>query len=282
MALLIELSPKLVIDFEDQKSSREVLLRSGDLYKILNKYNQDNNIYLAAGSNVGEEIKTILLNRGSSVKHIKIKDGAKIEVRINYGHNLIIRSEADHKVTFDDNMEIKKNFVSSLFKEDLMVLPVYDLEREFALEFLRKANEYHKDSVIFGDHAIRSLSENPTVAIIDEEAVIEYAPFKIISEYELINFSYSLCEGKNTKLLLTTNFGLLFYDGDTCLQYDLQSYNKDMIYFAYTFALENKMDSKDIPKFVVAASQVEPGTKVGEIMSLAKTFKGSVLHRWLS
>ena len=52
-----------------------------------------------------------------------------------------------------------------------------------------------------------------------------------------------------------------------------------MIYFAYTFALENKMDPKDIPKFVVAASQVEPGTKVGEIMSLAKTFKGSVLHR---
>lgn len=282
MALLIELSPKLIIDFEDQKSSREVLLRSGDLYKILNKYNQDNNIYLAAGSYIGEEIKSILLSKGSSIKHIKIKDGAKIKVRINNGDNPIIRSEGDHKLTFDDNMEIRKNFVSSLFKEDLMLLPVYDLEREFALEFLRKANEYHKDSIVFGDYAISSLSENPTVAIIDEEAVIDFAPFKIVSEYELINFSYSFCEGKKTKLLLTTHFGLLFYNGDTCLQYDLPSYNLDMIYFAYTFALENKMDPKDIPKFVVAASQVEPGTKVGEIMSLAKTFKGSVLHRWLS
>ncbi len=282
MALLIELSPKLIIDFEDQKSSREVLLRSGDLYKILNKYNQDNNIYLAAGSYIGEEIKSILLSKGSSIKHIKIKDGAKIKVRINNGDNPIIRSEGDHKLTFDDNMEIRKNFVSSLFKEDLMLLPVYDLEREFALEFLRKANEYHKDSIVFGDYAISSLSENPTVAIIDEEAVIDFAPFKIVSEYELINFSYSLCEGKKTKLLLTTHFGLLFYNGETCLQYDLPSYNQDMIYFAYIFALENKMDPKDIPKFVVAASQVEPGTKVGEIMSLAKKFKGSVLHRWLS
>ena len=279
MALLIELSPKLVINFEDQKSSREVLLRSGDLYKILNIYKQDNNIYLAAGSNIGEEIKSILLSRGSSVKHIKIKDGSKIEVRINDGESKIVRSEGKHKLTFDDNMEIKKNLVASLFKEGLIVLPIYDLEREFALEFLRKANEYHKDSIVFGDQAISSLSENPTVAIISEETVIDFAPFKIVSEYELKKFSYSLCEGRNTKLLLTTRSGLLFYDGDTCLQYDLPSYNIDMIYFAYTFALENKVDSKDIPKFVVAASQVEPGTKVGEIMSLAKTFKGSVLHR---
>lgn len=282
MALLIELSPKLIINFEGNKSNREVLLRSGDLYKILNKYKQNNNIYLAAGSNIGEEIKSILLREGSSVKHIKVKDGAKILARINDGNNCLVRSEGDHKLTFDDNMDIKKNFVSSLFKEDLMILPVYDLEREFALEFLRKANEYHKDSIVFGDYAISSLSENPTVAIIDEEAVVDFAPFKIVSEYELINFSYSLCEGKKSKLLITTGFGLLFYDGDTCVQYDLQSYNLDMIYFAYSFALENKMNPKDLQKFIVAASQVEPGVKVGEIMSMAKSFKGSVLHRWLS
>lgn len=280
MALIVELAPKLKIEFVDGEQNRKVSLRSKSVTEILNKYLEDSYIYLAAGGNIGNEIVEILKRNGSRVKHIKIKDSSKIEAYIRSGNNAASASEKDHKLTFDDINSIKREFASSLVNIESVLIPVYDIELEFSLEFLRKTNEYHKKSIVFGDNAFKTLNEKPTVAIFTKDQIIDYAPFKIVSDYELIKFSYSLSEGNKTKVLIMTDNNLLFYNDNICLEFNCRYYDKNMIIFAYLFAMDNKLDEDEWPKFVAAASQLSPGTKIGEIFSKSKAINMSVLHRW--
>lgn len=279
MALIVELSPRLNIEFVNGEATRKVSLKSNLVTDILNKYLEESVIYLAAGGNIGSEIIDILNKKGSRVKHINIKDGAKIECSIKDGYSELSASEKTHKLTYDDINSIKRDFASSLLNIESVLLPVYDIEMDFALEFLRKINEYHKKSVVFGENAIKTLVEKPSIAIFTKDQIIDYAPFKIVSDYELIKFSYSLCEGINTKMLILMDDSLLFYEDDKCLEFSCSKYDVDMIKFAYLFAIDNKLDEDEWPYFVAAASQFKPGTKIGEISSASKKINMSVLHR---
>ena len=280
MSLLVELAPRLRIEYINDESKRDVRLRSNCVRNILNKYQEKCSIYLAAGGNIGEEIVSILKHEGSMIKHIKIKDDAKIESFIRSGNQAATGQEKMHKLTFDDINSIRREFISALYNEDSVLLPIYDIEKDFALDFLRKVNDYHKSSVVFGDGAIFALQEKPTAIILTKDQVIDYAPFKIVSDYELINFSYSLTEGNNTNMLILNDHSLLFYYENMCLEYDCDKYDVDMIMFAFLFAIENNLPKKDWPYFVAAASQSEVGTKIGEILANSKKINMSVLRRW--
>ena len=58
MSLLVELSPKLLLEFKDGEKSCDIScdLRTKNLYKLMKNYNCDFKLLTALGGNFGEEI----------------------------------------------------------------------------------------------------------------------------------------------------------------------------------------------------------------------------------
>lgn len=279
MSLLVELNPKLILNFNNNKKlNLRVDLRTKNLYKLLLFYKENFSIFTAVGGNFGEEILKFLKYEGVLFDCVKIRDDSPVGARIE-GYESLKADSEDQVYTFDDIHTIKNRFVSSIYQENNIVIPVYEPEKEFTRDFIMKANEYYKNTIIFGPNATEYLKYKPTIAIFTRDEISSLCPFKIVSDYEFVQFAYSLVDDKNTRILIIDKDRLYFYKTDVC--YDIVVKDSSFIktLFGVLFALENDMEKDDIIQFVAACNIMPSKSKIGEIVEKSSSIKVGVYRR---
>ena len=281
MSLLVELSPKLVLEFVEGKNSCEIScdLRTKNLYKILKSYQCDFKLLLTLGGNFGEEIFDYFTKNSVKIERVDVRDDSGVMGIMRDGYR-VLRGGSERQVfTFDDKRAIKSKYITSIYNEDDIVIPIFDSEIEFAPEFIKKANEYYKNTIIFGPKAHMYIKFNPSIAIITKEEVEELCPFRITSNYEFVNFSYSLVDDYKTRLIIVDKDSLYFYKTGLC--YLIENIKTDFTktLFATLFATQNKMDKDDIIQFVAAANVMPTESKIGDIIEKSNSIKVGVYRR---
>lgn len=281
MSLLVELSPKLLLEFKDGKNSCDISceLRTGNLYKLMKSYNCDFKLLTALGGNFGEEIYNYFIKNSVKVERIDVRDDSGVMGVVRNG-NLTLSGESTSQVfTFDDIRTIKSKYITSIYNENDIVLPIFDSEMEFAPEFIKKANEYYKNIIIFGPKAHLYIKFNPTIAILTKKEVVDLCPFKITSNYEFVNFSYSLVEDFNTRVIIIDDDSLYFYKTGIC--YLIENIKTDFTktLFATVFATQNDMDNDSIIQFVAAANVMPSDSRIGDIIERSNKIKVGVYRR---
>lgn len=281
MSLLVELSPKLVLEFVEGKNSCEIScdLRTKNLYKLLKSYQCDFKLLLTLGGNFGEEIYDYFTKNSVKIERVDVRDDSGVMGIMRDGYR-VLRGGSERQVfTFDDKRAIKSKYITSIYNEDDIVLPIFDSELEFAPEFIKKANEYYKNTIIFGPKAHMYIKFNPSIAILTREEVEELCPFRITSNYEFVNFSYSLVDDYKTRLIIVDKDSLYFYKTGLC--YLIENIKTDFTktLFATLFATQNKMDKDDIIQFVAAANVMPTESKIGDIIERSNSIKVGVYRR---
>ena len=281
MSLLVELSPKLVLEFVEGKNSCEIScdLRTKNLYKLLKSYQCDFKLLSTLGGNFGEEIYDYFTKNSVKIERVDVRDDSGVMGIMRDGYR-VLRGGSERQVfTFDDKRAIKSKYITSIYNEDDIVLPIFDSEMEFAPEFIKKANEYYKNTIIFGPKAHMYIKFNPSIAILTKEEVEELCPFRITSNYEFVNFSYSLVDDYKTRLIIVDKDSLYFYKTGLC--YLIENIKTDFTktLFATLFATQNKMDKDDIIQFVAAANVMPTESKIGDISERSNSIKVGVYRR---
>ncbi len=247
MSLLVELSPKLLLEFKDGKNSCDISceLRTGNLYKLMKSYNCDFKLLTALGGNFGEEIYNYFIKNSVKVERIDVRDDSGVMGVVRNG-NLTLSGESTSQVfTFDDIRLIKSKYITSIYNENDIVLPIFDSEMEFAPEFIKKANEYYKNIIIFGPKA----------------------------------HPYSLVEDFKTRVIIIDDDSLYFYKTGIC--YLIENIKTDFTktLFATVFASQNNMDNDAIIQFVVAANIMPSDSRIGDIIERSNKIKVGVYRR---
>ncbi|MCI5675692.1 MAG: hypothetical protein PT956_04925 [Firmicutes bacterium] len=279
MALLVELAPKLFLKFKGNQLQKSVNFNSGSLIKIAKNYNEEIKLLIAAGGPIGMEIEKLVCDMKVDYRRIDIKDDASIDVLIEDKYNRSSASGAIHRLTFDDIQKIKSAYISGIYQEKSIVLPINEIEDELANEFLKKASDYYKSTIIFGDKAIYHLNKNPNIAFIKENSVIEEAPFKIVSEYELIKYSFSLVEDRKTYMIIPKENGILFFRDNICESVEVNSVNSDMLLFGALFVIENNISMDNWARLLASFAEASIKERIGEISERSKKYRIGVSHR---
>lgn len=279
MSLIVELNPRLILNFNnDNKMETKVDLRTKNLYKLLLFYKEKFSIFTAVGGNFGEEILKFLKYEGVILDTVKIRDDSPVGARIEGYDNIKANSESQ-VYTFDDIHSIKNRFVSSIYQENNIVIPVYEPEKEFTRDFIMKAKEYYKNTIIFGPHAAEYLKYKPAMAIFTRDEISSLCPFKLVSDYEFVQFSYSLVDDKDTRILIMDNDRLYFYKTDVCFDIVVKNPSFVKTLFGVLFALENDMDKDDIIQFVASCNMMPPKSKIGDIVEKSSKINVGVYRR---
>ena len=170
-------------------------------------------------------------------------------------------------------------YITSIYNENDIILPIFESEMEFASEFIKKANEYYKNIIIFGPKAHLYIKFNPTIAILTKKEVVDLCPFKITSNYEFVNFSYSLVEDFKTRVIIIDDDSLYFYKTGIC--YLIENIKTDFTktLFATVFASQNNMDNDAIIQFVAAANIMPSDSRIGDIIERSNKIKVGVYRR---
>lgn len=282
MSLLVELSPKLLLEFKDGEKSCDIScdLRTKNLYKLMKNYNCDFKLLTALGGNFGEEIYNYFMKNSVKVERIDIRDDTGVIGIIRDGKITLSGESSSQVFTFDDIRSIKSKYITSIYNENDIILPIFESEMEFAYEFIKKANEYYKNIIIFGPKARLYIKFNPTIAILTKKEVVDLCPFKITSNYEFVNFSYSLVEDFKTRAIIIDDDSLYFYKTGIC--YLIENIKTDFTktLFATVFASQNNMDNDAIIQFVAAANIMPSDSKIGDIIERSNKIKVGVYRRW--
>lgn len=282
MSLLVELSPKLLLEFKDGEKSCDIScdLRTKNLYKLMKNYNCDFKLLTALGGNFGEEIYNYFMKNSVKVERIDIRDDTGVIGIIRDGKITLSGESSSQVFTFDDIRSIKSKYITSIYNENDIILPIFESEMEFASEFIKKANEYYKNIIIFGPKAHLYIKFNPTIAILTKKEVVELCPFKITSNYEFVNFSYSLVEDFKTRVIIIDDDSLYFYKTGIC--YLIENIKTDFTktLFATVFASQNNMDNDAIIQFVAAANIMPSDSRIGDIIERSNKIKVGVYRRW--
>lgn len=281
MSLLVELSPKLLLEFKDGEKSCDIScdLRTKNLYKLMKNYNCDFKLLTALGGNFGEEIYNYFMKNSVKVERIDIRDDTGV-IGIIIDGKITLSGESSSQVfTFDDIRSIKSKYITSIYNENDIILPIFESEMEFASEFIKKANEYYKNIIIFGPKAHLYIKFNPTIAILTKKEVVDLCPFKITSNYEFVNFSYSLVEDFKTRVIIIDDDSLYFYKTGIC--YLIENIKTDFTktLFATVFASQNNMDNDAIIQFVAAANIMPSDSRIGDIIERSNKIKVGVYRR---
>lgn len=281
MSLLVELSPKLLLEFKDGEKSCDIScdLRTKNLYKLMKNYNCDFKLLTALGGNFGEEIYNYFMKNSVKVERIDIRDDTGVIGIIRDGKITLSGESSSQVFTFDDIRSIKSKYITSIYNENDIILPIFESEMEFAYEFIKKANEYYKNIIIFGPKAHLYIKFNPTIAILTKKEVVDLCPFKITSNYEFVNFSYSLVEDFKTRAIIIDDDSLYFYKTGIC--YLIENIKTDFTktLFATVFASQNNMDNDAIIQFVAAANIMPSDSKIGDIIERSNKIKVGVYRR---
>lgn len=281
MSLLVELSPKLLLEFKDGEKSCDIScdLRTKNLYKLMKNYNCDFKLLTALGGNFGEEIYNYFMKNLVKVERIDIRDDTGVIGIIRDGKITLSGESSSQVFTFDDIRSIKSKYITSIYNENDIILPIFESEMEFASEFIKKANEYYKNIIIFGPKAHLYIKFNPTIAILTKKEVVDLCPFKITSNYEFVNFSYSLVEDFKTRVIIIDDDSLYFYKTGIC--YLIENIKTDFTktLFATVFASQNNMDNDSIIQFVAAANVMPPDSRIGDIIERSNKIKVGVYRR---
>lgn len=282
MSLLVELSPKLLLEFKDGEKSCDIScdLRTKNLYKLMKNYNCDFKLLTALGGNFGEEIYNYFMKNSVKVERIDIRDDTGVIGIIRDGKITLSGESSSQVFTFDDIRSIKSKYITSIYNENDIILPIFESEMEFASEFIKKANEYYKNIIIFGPKAHLYIKFNPTIAILTKKEVVDLCPFKITSNYEFVNFSYSLVEDFKTRVIIIDDDSLYFYKTGIC--YLIENIKTDFTktLFATVFASQNNMDNDAIIQFVAAANIMLSDSRIGDIIERSNKIKVGVYRRW--
>lgn len=282
MSLLVELSPKLLLEFKDGEKSCDIScdLRTKNLYKLMKNYNCDFKLLTALGGNFGEEIYNYFMKNSVKVERIDIRDDTGVIGIIRDGKITLSGESSSQVFTFDDIRSIKSKYITSIYNENDIILPIFESEMEFASEFIKKANEYYKNIIIFGPKAHLYIKFNPTIAILTKKEVVDLCPFKITSNYEFVNFSYSLVEDFKTRAIIIDDDSLYFYKTGIC--YLIENIKTDFTktLFATVFASQNNMDNDSIIQFVAAANIMPSDSRIGDIIERSNKIKVGVYRRW--
>ncbi len=282
MSLLVELSPKLLLEFKDGEKSCDIScdLRTKNLYKLMKNYNCDFKLLTALGGNFGEEIYNYFMKNSVKVERIDIRDDTGVIGIIRDGKITLSGESSSQVFTFDDIRSIKSKYITSIYNENDIILPIFESEMEFASEFIKKANEYYKNIIIFGPKAHLYIKFNPTIAILTKKEVVDLCPFKITSNYEFVNFSYSLVEDFKTRVIIIDDDSLYFYKTGIC--YLIENIKTDFTktLFATVFASQNNMDNDAIIQFVAAANIMPSDSRIGDIIERSNKIKVGVYRRW--
>lgn len=282
MSLLVELSPKLLLEFKDGEKSCDIScdLRTKNLYKLMKNYNCDFKLLTALGGNFGEEIYNYFIKNSVKVEKIDIRDDTGVIGIIRDGKITLSGESSSQVFTFDDIRSIKSKYITSIYNENDIILPIFESEMEFASEFIKKANEYYKNIIIFGPKAHLYIKFNPTIAILTKKEVVDLCPFKITSNYEFVNFSYSLVEDFKTRVIIIDDDSLYFYKTGIC--YLIENIKTDFTktLFATVFASQNNMDNDAIIQFVAAANIMPSDSRIGDIIERSNKIKVGVYRRW--
>lgn len=282
MSLLVELSPKLLLEFKDGEKSCDIScdLRTKNLYKLMKNYNCDFKLLTALGGNFGEEIYNYFMKNSVKVERIDIRDDTGVIGIIRDGKITLSGESSSQVFTFDDIRSIKSKYITSIYNENDIILPIFESEMEFASEFIKKANEYYKNIIIFGPKAHLYIKFNPTIAILTKKEVVDLCPFKITSNYEFVNFSYSLVEDFKTRVIIIDDDSLYFYKTGIC--YLIENIKTDFTktLFATVFSSQNNMDNDAIIQFVAAANIMPSDSKIGDIIERSNKIKVGVYRRW--
>lgn len=281
MSLLVELSPKLLLEFKDGEKSCDIScdLRTKNLYKLMKNYNCDFKLLTALGGNFGEEIYNYFMKNSVKVERIDIRDDTGV-IGIIIDGKITLSGESSSQVfTFDDIRSIKSKYITSIYNENDIILPIFESEMEFASELIKKANEYYKNIIIFGPKAHLYIKFNPTIAILTKKEVVDLCPFKITSNYEFVNFSYSLVEDFKTRVIIIDDDSLYFYKTGIC--YLIENIKTDFTktLFATVFASQNNMDNDAIIQFVAAANIMPSDSRIGDIIERSNKIKVGVYRR---
>lgn len=281
MSLLVELSPKLLLEFKDGEKSCDIScdLRTKNLYKLMKNYNCDFKLLTALGGNFGEEIYNYFMKNSVKVERIDIRDDTGVIGIIRDGKITLSGESSSQVFTFDDIRSIKSKYITSIYNENDIILPIFESEMEFAYEFIKKANEYYKNIIIFGPKAHLYIKFNPTIVILTKKEVVDLCPFKITSNYEFVNFSYSLVEDFKTRAIIIDDDSLYFYKTGIC--YLIENIKTDFTktLFATVFASQNNMDNDAIIQFVAAANIMPSDSKIGDIIERSNKIKVGVYRR---
>lgn len=281
MSLLVEISPKLLLEFKDGEKSCDIScdLRTKNLYKLMKNYNCDFKLLTALGGNFGEEIYNYFIKNSVKVEKIDIRDDTGVIGIIRDGKITLSGESSSQVFTFDDIRSIKSKYITSIYNENDIILPIFESEMEFASEFIKKANEYYKNIIIFGPKAHLYIKFNPTIAILTKKEVVDLCPFKITSNYEFVNFSYSLVEDFKTRVIIIDDDSLYFYKTGTC--YLIENIKTDFTktLFATVFASQNNMDNDAIIQFVAAANIMPSDSRIGDIIERSNKIKVGVYRR---
>lgn len=281
MSLLVELSPKLLLEFKDGEKSCDIScdLRTKNLYKLMKNYNCDFKLLTALGGNFGEEIYNYFMKNSVKVERIDIRDDTGVIGIIRDGKITLSGESSSQVFTFDDIRSIKSKYITSIYNENDIILPIFESEMEFAYEFIKKANEYYKNIIIFGPKAHLYIKFNPTIAILTKKEVVDLCPFKITSNYEFVNFSYSLVEDFKTRAIIIDDDSLYFYKTGIC--YLIENIKTDFTktLFATVFASQNNMDNDAIIQFVAAANIMPSDSRIGDIIERSNKIKVGVYRR---
>lgn len=282
MSLLVELSPKLLLEFKDGEKSCDIScdLRTKNLYRLMKNYNCDFKLLTALGGNFGEEIYNYFIKNSVKVEKIDIRDDTGVIGIIRDGKITLSGESSSQVFTFDDIRSIKSKYITSIYNENDIILPIFESEMEFASEFIKKANEYYKNIIIFGPKAHLYIKFNPTIAILTKKEVVDLCPFKITSNYEFVNFSYSLVEDFKTRVIIIDDDSLYFYKTGIC--YLIENIKTDFTktLFATVFASQNNMDNDAIIQFVAAANIMPSDSRIGDIIERSNKIKVGVYRRW--
>lgn len=280
MSLLIELCPKLVLNFKKDDFNYECNFKTGDLYKVLKSYNLSYNLLFSYGGNFGKELYDHLRKNYFKTIAIETRDNSSLIVNIYDGKTTISKSSPDQVLTLIDYQKIMDEFVSAIYNENTIVLPIYDTEESIAYKIIKIANNYYKSTIVFGDKAHKFLKHKPTIAIFMRKQVEDICPFKILDDYELLNFSYSLAEDTPTRIIIIDEDILYFYKTGVCYKATGIKTNFTKTLFAAVFATENNMDSYEIAQFIASANNLPLGTKIGTINEKSKEIKMGIFRRW--
>lgn len=125
MSLLVELSPKLLLEFKDGEKSCDIScdLRTKNLYKLMKNYNCGFKLLTALGGNFGEEIYNYFMKNSVKVERIDIRDDTGVIGIIRDGKITLSGESSSQVFTFDDIRSIKSKYITSIYNENDIILP---------------------------------------------------------------------------------------------------------------------------------------------------------------
>ncbi|MDO5716902.1 MAG: hypothetical protein Q4Q17_03775 [Tissierellia bacterium] len=279
MAMIVELGPKLLLEYnKDESPRKKALLRSGGVANLFRRHGVSLTIYLATGGPMGDELEKVLIDQKFQVERISVRDDAPVEASLVMDHRTYRGHAPEHKLTFKDVQSIKKNFYATLYGEKVFLLPIFDLEKEFAAEFITRSKEYYRRSVIFGENALEFAKYDPNYIIVTREQVEEMAPFRVTSDAELNLYAHSFVDEKQTRLLILDRYSMFFLKENTSYVFDVNQTNMDRTLFSVLFALQSEYPQEKLMQFIVGANMATDNATIGEMAEIGKTVTARVLH----